>query len=200
LISTPRGSAADLVGATQDEIVFKADVAGVYTAELVVTNEVGIESEPCEVDLEAIPGQALWIELFWSVSGDDMDLHLLAPGGVLGTDSDCYFDNCVPEQGGLDWGVAGDVRDDAFLDMDDIDGLGPENINIEDPTDGLYRVVVHDWPVSVQNASNMVTINVYLDGQQMWSDTRAIAGEDSVTEFAVIDVANGTVEGLAEGG
>jgi hypothetical protein len=200
LVSAPAGSSVGLYDSGRDDVVFQADLAGVYTAQLVVTNEVGVESLPCEVDLEAIPGQALWIEMFWALSGDDMDLHLVAPGGTLGSDSDCYWDNCVPEMGGLDWGIAGDLRDDVFLDLDDIDEKGPENINIEDPMDGLYSVVVHDWTESVQDAPNRVTVNVYLDGDRVWSDTRTITGEDSVTEFAVIDVTNGTVEDGAAGG
>ena len=54
-----------------------------------------------------------------------MDLHLVAPGGVPRTDTDCYFETCVG--GGSDWGVVGESSDDPALDLDDIDNTGPEN-------------------------------------------------------------------------
>ena len=114
----------------------------------------------------------------------------------MGSDSDCYFGNCTPEDGGLDWGVVNDNRDDPFLDLDDVAGVGPENINIEEPVDGVYRVLVHDWPDSVNNATNSVTVKIYLDGEAIWTDTRNIAGEDTVTEFATVDTRNGEVRPL----
>ncbi len=194
LVSAPTGSSVFLVADNEDTVVFQPDLAGVYAAQLVVTNELGIESHPCRVALDAVPGQALWVEMFWTQQRDDMDLHLLAPGGSMGSDSDCYFDNCTPDDGGLDWGVVNDSRDDPFLDLDDVAGVGPENINIEEPVDGVYRVLVHDWPDSVNNAANSVTVKIYLDGEAIWTDTRNIAGEDTVTEFATVDTSNGEVQ------
>lgn len=196
LVSTPNGSGVPLAEDGEPAVVFQADLAGVYAAQLVVTNEVGLRSEPCRVSLEAIPGQALWVEMFWTLEQDDMDLHLLAPGGSFGSASDCFFGNCTPEDGGLDWGVAGDVRDDPFLDLDSVHGVGPENINIAEPVDGQYRVVVHDWSESVQHAPNPVTVKIYLDGELVWTDTRAISGEDTVTEFAIVDTTHGAVQPL----
>ena len=75
-----------------------------------------------------------------------------------------------------DWGILGDSSDDPSLDLDDIDGLGPENINIYNPqANGTYTVFVHDYTGSAPSDTlgpNNVTINVYLNGTQAWSGTK----------------------------
>jgi hypothetical protein len=194
LVALPSGSTVSMPPGESIRAPFVPDLAGNYVAELIVTNEDGVESDPCGTTLQAEPSEALWVEMFWESSGDDMDLHLLAPGGTLRTESDCYFANCTWSP--LDWGVSGSGQDDPILDLDDIPGTGPENINIEEPEDATYTVVVHDYPGSSFTPGNMVTINIYLDGSLAWTDSRLISGEDSYTNFATIDAASGTVTGL----
>jgi hypothetical protein len=199
LAHRPVGSAAVMPsGSGADRSGFTTDLAGEYVGRLVVTNSEGLDSDPCEVSLDSEPAEALWVEMFWENSGDDMDLHLLAPGGVLESDTDCYYGNCTPTSwtGGLDWGTLGDTSDDPTLDLDDISLTGPENINIEAPEEEIYTVVVHDYPGSVFEPANAVTINIYLNGSLEWTDTRMISGEDSYTDIAEIDVAAGEINPL----
>lgn len=197
LVSRPAGSVARLPSGDGPDLPdFVADLAGDYVAELIVESAGGELSEPCYATLKAVPDQNLWIELYWSEPNDDMDLHLLRPGGSLRTDGDCYYDNCVG--GRLDWGAFGDPLDDPSLDIDDIYGTGPENINISLPEPGPFTVVVHDYQGSTSDfyGNNEVTVNIFLGGQLAWTETRTISGDDSFTDFAEIDWPAATVTAL----
>jgi hypothetical protein len=198
LLSRPAGSAVELGEnvSAPNRYNFTPDLAGEYTAELVVVNGDGVASEPCTATIDAIPDQNLWIEMFWTHPEDDMDLHLLRPRGEVGTDDDCFYDNCV--NGGLDWGELGEVNDDPSLDIDDIHGTGPENINIPIPEDGTFTVIVHDYQFSTPNYydANEVTVNVYLGGQLAWTGSRSIRNEDTYTRFVKVSWPEGTITEL----
>jgi len=202
LVSEPDGSTVLMPSGTANRYPFTPVLAGTYVGQLVVTNEEGLSSDPCEVTLEAVPTESLWVEMFWEQSQDDMDLHLLVDGGSLETRDDCYYSNCTPSAQiffPMDWGSTGYTGDNPTLDLDDIPGTGPENINIDTPHPGaVYTVVVHDYTGSTPDVytSNSVTVNVYLDGSLAWTDTRPVEGDGSYTYFARIDWAGGTITSL----
>jgi len=193
LISAPSGSTERMpTGSSATRSGFEPDLAGDYIGQLVVTTDDGRISEPCQVTLESIPAEDLWVEMFWQYSGDDMDLHLVNPGGRLESNDDCYYMNCT---GGLSWGSAG-TADDPYLDLDDIPGVGPENINIAAPYAGQYTVYVHDYPGSYYSGANNVTVRVYINGVKLYDQTKSISGDDTYTPFASIDWTSGTVTPL----
>lgn len=191
LIDAPDGSAAALgqnVDLADPNRPFEADIVGQYTFELVAINDLGDESEPCEAILDAIPKEDLRVEMFWTEPGDDMDLHLIRNNGQPNGRNDCYYRNCDQSNDDvLNWGEGGNRKDNPTLDLDDIPGVGPENINLEKPAEDFYSVMVHDYPGSTYMDANEVTVNIYLQGELVFEETRTITGENSETYFADID-------------
>jgi uncharacterized protein YfaP (DUF2135 family) len=77
----------------------------------------------------------LWSELRWNTNSSDVDFHLLPPNaafpGTFWTTTDCYYGNRTTAWGG-------------FLDVDDVDGYGPEHITVPTvSTQGTYRLFLH---------------------------------------------------------
>jgi hypothetical protein len=139
------------------------DVAGRFEVCAVVTDSLGTDSiNECCVDFEAIPSDAFLVQLTWAEPTDDMDLHVTkadatgrfcadgtgSPAGTVdapyadcSNDLDCYYGNCKPGTFGdtPEWdGVPGRGEGDPSLDVDDVDGFGPENTNVNEITPGSY--------------------------------------------------------------
>lgn len=85
-----------------------------------------------------------------SVADNDMDLHLIEPGGTFNTSTDCYYANCQESSGG-------NTTIGAYLNVDCIGQCnGPENIWIPDTNPlvaGAYKVCV--YPFSGDTAENL---------------------------------------------
>jgi hypothetical protein len=159
LSKQPEGSAGELVATAGDSTEAFFDIAGRYEVQLVVENELGARSAPGKYTVDAIPEDAIHVEMFWDAPAADLDLHLLSsPSAELfdRPDDACYC-NTNP-----DWGTS-DSADDPRLDLDDIYGHGPENINIEEPADGEYPIRVHYFDDNGDGAVTS-TVRVYLDG------------------------------------
>jgi hypothetical protein len=147
--------------------------------------------EPTQrVDLSAIaeppPLQdiALHVRLAWDTDLTDVDLHLLGPNGQVWTcEGDCYFSNGNPN-----WADQSIFQDDPFLDLDDVDGYGPENINLETPAPGVYKVWVHYW-ASHGGESPDATIQILRFGQEIASfGPRRLSNVDDMWEVAQISI------------
>lgn len=152
LAQPAEGGDADDEGTAQ--ALFFVDLAGRYVIELEVYDSLGLKScEPkalAQVIIEAIPDKDLHIQMVWSTpadpdetdqSGTDIDLHFKHENAgnrwaSSAGDWDCSFNNPNPE-----WGSEEDFRDNPILDIDDTNGAGPENINLDLPEiDKQYEV------------------------------------------------------------
>ena len=155
------------------------DLNGEYQVALRVQDESELWSDWALVRVEAKPNRALWVELSWDVNAHDIDLHLIRgddPTGLFSTENDCYFANCVPDRIGtpvLDWGGASQ-GDDPFLDVDDIDGRGPEVISILAPEDQMvYHVGLHNYRLDFAE-SPTATLKIFIDGEVVEEASRAM--------------------------
>ena len=189
IVESPEGSFASLGYDIPNKENFVPDLAGEYVVELVVMNERCVLSDPCQVVVNAVPSQDLWVEMIWELPNDDMDLHLVKDNAAYESEGDCYYSNCVADYGtpSLEWGDLSSDLDDPRLDLDDIENVGPENINIAEPASGKYRVVVHDYPGSENYEANTVTVKIHMNGELVYEESKVISGEDSYTPFAEID-------------
>lgn len=171
--------------------LFFVDLAGVYTAELRVTDNLGLDSTACEnpaiVTIIAKPEDAIHIQLVWrtpedsdetDTRGADLDLHLLHPNADnwFSAPYDCYYANPVP-----DWGQLENPADDPGLDIDDINGAGPENANLGNPenTDALgapYLVGVHYYKSTdrldgFEYGPSFAKVRIFINGELTWDYT-----------------------------
>lgn len=147
------------------------DLAGTYTIELTVFDDDGLAScLPDQVQITATPNEDIHVQLVWHTPGDDnetdshgtdLDLHFLrVPGGEWDRPPyDCHWKNMEP-----DWGNVGDGDDDPSLDIDDTNGAGPENINLNLPELNMrYAIGVHYYSDRDMGRS-LATVRVYING------------------------------------
>ena len=134
------------------------DVSGDYQVSVSFTDDKG-EQRACSWIVSA-QGVGVRAELRWDTFGEvDLDLHMHRSGVTTGfcTSDDCYYANCRRDfgTGGINWGypaspgptcgrseqaVCGNPR----LDIDNVRGFDPENINLDNPRDGdRFRYMVH---------------------------------------------------------
>jgi len=162
LVDSPPGSAARAPSPANEMTTrFFPDIAGEYRLSLTVTDDDG-DVASCTFLVRALATEGLRIEMNWDTDGTDMDTHLLRPlpeGTSWFNDNDCYYANCN-ESGGdlLDWGGPG-TDDNPRLDLDDTDGFGPENINVDEPQPGVYRVAIHAF-----RGTGRVSVRIYCGG------------------------------------
>src|SRR5262249_29563006 len=81
LKTRPGGSQSVMERADTAMASFWADLTGHYEAELIVTDGLGLESEPCTTAIDAMPTNAVRIELTWDHPDSDLDLHLIKQNG-----------------------------------------------------------------------------------------------------------------------
>jgi hypothetical protein len=180
LVSKPTDSGTQLTNLLDgDGQELWLDLAGDYVVELNVIDAEGVEAcAPARMRLTATANEDIHIQLVWTTpadpneidaNGSDVDLHLLHPLGEWNERPyDCFWRNLNP-----DWATPRSLEpgtgrvgedDDPSLDIDDVDGWGPENINLDNPeNDSTYKVGVHyfsDHGYSVSYA----TVRIYIGG------------------------------------
>jgi len=203
LDAQPPGSAVRPMFPMSDTFTFKPDLAGDYRFTLQVTDDESLSAR-CTFDVQAVAEEGLRVEMFWDTQDTDMDLHLLSPVAKRwfdeDTSQDCFYSNCAGSS--LNWSNPATDTDDPHLDIDDTDGFGPENINVDRPAAGVYRVGVHAY----SGIAGKVTVRLYCGGSRL--EPRATLGPIALEQdevWKVADVEIGTdgrcqVKSLAQPG
>jgi hypothetical protein len=197
----PGGSQAQIDFPSSPMTSFWADLTGHYEAQLIVTDNIGLMSNPCVVSIDALPSNAIRIELTWDHPDSDLDLHLIEGSARTGDPSsafctcasDCHYRDCgmmpnwFPDHPGAN----------PRLDIDDRMGFGPENINIDGDGSskfvepGTYVIMVHyyasnsaisTWPTKVSNA----TVRVYIYGLLAGEFNQALITDGDLWDAATI--------------
>jgi len=155
---------------------FRLLTAGTYEVELKVRDNDGFMScgDVAKATIVAIPNEKIHVELLWTnpedpdetdEQGSDVDLHLvkMGPGAWFETPYDVYFRN--PNNSGD--GSAIWAPESPSLDIDDRDGGGPENIQMNDPANcEWYAVGVHYYKQLFGTA--YATVRIYVNGNLVY--------------------------------
>ena len=175
---------------TEARPTFYAELAGLYVVQLRINQDDDIGCLVYDTtNVFVAPDETIHIQVRWSASGNDHDLHLVrynaegqtdAPGCFTHSDSsninDCHWTNCntrnatafpCPARGcpgpsdAPDWGAIGNRTDDPTLDIDDISATGPEDLNLSLPAIGDYFVAVERYSGST---SAELTVKIWVFG------------------------------------
>ncbi|MFH1808878.1 MAG: hypothetical protein ABIJ09_09035 [Pseudomonadota bacterium] len=128
-----------------------------------------------------LPGAAVQIILTWD-NGFDLDLHLFHAGtAAFSTTDDCYY----ATRANLDWAPTG-PDNNPILDIDDLDGFGPEITLLPQAISGSYSVGVHLYDRKNLTTTATFTVAVLVDGREV----RRITGHADTCDqfFTVLDL------------
>ncbi len=196
------------------------DLAGEYTIKLTVTDDQGLTSTNAgTLTFSAIPGDALHIQMSWDADATDVDLWLQRGGNgtfcdrftqaevdqVRGSQQPpgqnsqtyCYWGNC-PD--GVDMNADGQICDpddgglceDAYLDIDNTSGFGPENINIESPIDGTYNVGIHYFAGGLRGAPTLNSfVKIFVNGALRLDLSNQLRNVNDIWRIAQVNWVNG---------
>lgn len=178
----PAASSARFDSTAARDASFTADAEGSYAIELSAFDNGGAAACSILDVTVATSGDtaALRIELTWDTPGDrdqtddsgaDLDIYLrnVTRGGCwTSTAAICNYAKKTP-----DWGVAGDATDNPSLDLDDLNGAGPEVISYNRPAAGRYDLGVHYFNDNDFGEST-ATVRVFVNGDVVFERRRTL--------------------------
>ena len=188
LTDSPDGSSTSLEDTVGDRAELFFDIAGEYEVQLRVTNEYGITSAPAKYRVDAIPIDDVHVELLWDTANADLDLHMLN-----GTDAEWFIepDDVCYCNSHPNWGALTETDDDPRLDLDDLSGYGPENINVLHPENGQFPVRVHYFDDNGDGAVT-ATVRYYIHGL-LEAEVSRVLERDEVWNAGIVKWPEGVI-------
>jgi hypothetical protein len=148
------------------------DLVGRYLVAAQVYDEDETPSvNDCVLEFEAIPKDSFLVQLTWDTPDTDVDLHFspYLNNGVCAVhrgesnsleddcQSDCYYGSeCNATSNEYVFNI-----NEPSLDIDDTNGFGPENTNVDEILPGKYLIGVHYFRIDIDTVS---TVRVYVFG------------------------------------
>lgn len=186
VVAWPAGTTQPQLDCTDEDVAcndmskrqFRLLTAGEYVVDLRVRDNEGFVNcgDPARVVIRSVPAEKILVELTWTNPedpdetddvGSDVDLHLvkMGPGAWFQTPYDVYFRNPNNGAGSEANGIW--TPESPSLDIDDRDGAGPENIQMDDPANcEWYAIGVHYYRQLFGTA--YATIRVYINQQLVY--------------------------------
>ncbi|MDB4928377.1 MAG: hypothetical protein JWM10_861 [Myxococcaceae bacterium] len=161
----------DSVVASGPEVPFTSVIVGDFTVHAEARNPDGTTAQ-CDTAV-AMLGHGLRVELSWNTQATDVDLHALGdPEAHWFTPQDCYYANRTPDTTVVEEGRR------RWLDTDDVDGEGPENIRVDTPNvDRDYQVGVHFYSSHQHHGPTHATVVIYCGEQRVARFERDLVGD-----------------------
>ena len=182
-VVSPAGSATTSVESpTAEDTRVYFDISGDYVITVTIVDPFGI-THVCTFVVH-VRGQGIRVEMWWNegVGGDstsDVDLHFHRnpPTNAWFNGDDCYYSNCVVGPFAFTYTIGWGYPDSPTtscarrrcpnprLAIDDVEGWGPENVNIDGAHDGdRFRVAVHYYDADAWGSHADVNVRVYCGG------------------------------------
>jgi hypothetical protein len=162
---------SDSIVALGLDVPFTSVIVGDYTVVAEARDREGRTAQ-CETQV-TMAGHGLRVELSWNTTNTDVDLHMVTsrdPRWV--SPSDCYYANRRPDT------AFGDESRQRWLDTDDTDGEGPENIRIDAPDlEAEYQVGVHYYSSHGQSGDTTAIVMIYCGDQRVARFERDLEGQ-----------------------
>ena len=161
----------DAVVASGAEVPFTSVIVGDFTVRAEVRDPDGTTAR-CETAVSML-GHGLRVELSWNTQATDVDLHALGdPEARWFTPQDCYYANRTPD------GAVSEEGRRRWLDTDDVDGEGPENIRVDTPdVDHDYQVGVHFFSSHQHHGPTHATVVIYCGEERVARFERDLVGD-----------------------
>lgn len=191
--------------------VFELNVAGLYTFSLDVWDSTGTKScVPATYEILNCGCVDFHVELVWRTPGDpdesdqegtDLNLHLAHPLASMPDldgdgEADPWYDalyDCFWFNPNPDWSPSSPQPHSCpQLDLDDVDGAGPENINYDTPDSNIYRVGVDFWDDHGFGPA-FATVRVYAYGVMIFESPEVYMTSKDMWDVCTIHWPSGSV-------